>query len=111
MVPPLVERGCLMQITAGSICGTFGSGSQELSEWLLTEGHVHFVATDAHGSRFRRPLMQRAFERVAELTNETAARELFADNPAAVADGHCVRPGRRPTFRRKRSWFTRKTAA
>jgi protein-tyrosine phosphatase len=111
VVPALVERGCLMQVTAGSICGTFGSGSQELSEWLLTEGYVHFVATDAHGSRHRRPLIQRAFERVADLTSEPVAKELFADNPAAVADGQCVRPGRRPTFRRKRSWFTRKAAA
>jgi protein-tyrosine phosphatase len=111
IVAPLVDRGCLMQVTAGSICGAFGPVCQDLSEWLLSEGLVHFVATDAHGPRSRRPLLQRAFDRVAELTSESMAIELFADNPAAVAEGQGVRAGRRPAFRRKRSWFTRKSAA
>ncbi len=50
IVAPLVDHGCLMQITAGSICGTFGPACRQLSEWLLAEGLVHFVATDAHGA-------------------------------------------------------------
>jgi protein-tyrosine phosphatase len=111
VVASVVDHGCLMQVTAGSICGTFGPDCQDLSEWLLMEGLVHFVATDAHGPRSRRPLMQRAFDRVVELTSESMAIELFADNPAAVAEGQGVPAGRRPAFRRKRSWFTRKSAA
>ena len=53
LLEPLVERGCLMQITAGSLMGTFGSRSQELAEWMLEHGLVHFVATDAHGVKSR----------------------------------------------------------
>ena len=100
-----------MQITAGSLCGTFGPECQQLSEWLLAEGLVHFVATDAHGPRSRRPLMRRAFERVAELTDEATAIELCSQNPAAVAAGQAVRPAAGPHSRRKRKWFTRKSVA
>jgi protein-tyrosine phosphatase len=111
VVAPLVDRGCLMQITAGSLCGTFGPECQQLSEWLLTEGLVHFVATDGHGPRSRRPLIRRAFERVVELTTEAIAVELCSESPAAVAAGQGVKPGRRAATRRKRKWFTSKSVA
>ncbi|HEX5471729.1 MAG TPA: CpsB/CapC family capsule biosynthesis tyrosine phosphatase [Lacipirellulaceae bacterium] len=111
VVSDLVDHGCLMQVTAGSICGTFGPACQQLSEWLLSEGLVHFVATDAHGMRARRPLMRRAFERVAELASTELATEVCGANPAAVAAGQGVRPGRRAVTRRKRNWFTSKLGA
>ncbi len=111
VIPPLVDAGCLLQITAGSVCGTFGDDCRQLSEWLLTEGFAHFVATDAHGPRSRRPLMRRAYERVAELTNAELAIELCSDNPAAVAAGQGVRPGRRPATRRRKKWFSNRLVA
>jgi protein-tyrosine phosphatase len=111
VVASLVDGGCLMQITAGSICGTFGRDCQQLSEWLLAEGLVHFVATDGHGPRSRRPLIRRTFDRVAELTSEALAIELCSENPTAVAAGGAVRPGRRAATRRKRKWFTSKSVA
>jgi protein-tyrosine phosphatase len=101
----LVDKGCLLQITAGSICGTFGLQCQQFSEWMIAEELVHFVATDAHGSRSRRPLMRRAFERVVELTDEATAVDLCCTNPASVAAGRPVRAGRREKPRRRRSWF------
>ena len=91
----LVDEGCLMQITAGSLMGTFGEHSQRLAEWMLAEGLVHFIATDAHGTRTRRPLMRRAFDRVAELTDPKTAADLACHNPACVARGQSVPAGRR----------------
>jgi tyrosine-protein phosphatase YwqE len=72
---------------------------------------AHFVATDAHGPRSRRPLMRRAFERVVELTDESTAIELCSRNPAHVAAGEAVRPGRGEAPRRRRGWLFRSTAA
>jgi protein-tyrosine phosphatase len=111
VLAPLVEAGCLLQITAGSLCGTMGPECRELSEWLLVERMAHFVATDAHGPRSRRPLMRRAFERVVELTDEATAIELCSRNPARVAAGEAVRPGRGEAPRRRRGWLFRSTAA
>ncbi len=100
LLEPLVEYGCLMQVTAGSLLGTFGPESRELSERMLESGLVHFVATDAHGCRSRRPLMQRAFARVVELAGEATAIELCCRNPAAVAEGRDVEV-QPPTVKRR----------
>jgi protein-tyrosine phosphatase len=102
MLESLVERGCLMQVTAGSLMGTFGSRSQELGEWMLEQGMVHFVATDAHGIKSRRPLMNRAYDRVAELIGEDLAADLCSINPELVALGKDVAGGIR--VRQRRGW-------
>jgi protein-tyrosine phosphatase len=111
VLAPLVEAGCLLQITAGSLCGTFGPECQKFCEWLLAEGLVHFVSTDAHGPRSRRPLMQRAFDRAHELVGETTALELCSGNPGRVAAGQSVPPGRREPPRQRRGWGLRRVAA
>ena len=90
LLAPLVEQGCLMQVTAGSLLGTFGKPSQDLAEWMLRERLVHFLATDAHSSKSRRPLMARAYERATELIGSEAASLLCRQNPAAVAAGRDV---------------------
>lgn len=94
VLAPLVEAGCLMQVTAGSLCGSFGDAICDFSEWMLEEGFVHFVATDAHGVDSRRPVLSEAFERVCELANEDIAERLCCHHPADVAAGKDVSPGR-----------------
>jgi protein-tyrosine phosphatase len=111
VLAPLVEAGCLMQITAGSLGGSFGPACREFAEWMLSEGLVHFAATDGHGPRSRRPLMGRAFERVRQLTNEETATDLCARNPARVAEGKVVPNGRRAVVRCKRRWWARPQVA
>jgi protein-tyrosine phosphatase len=113
LIAPLVERGCLMQVTCGSLLGTFGTASQKMAEWMLQQGLVHFLATDAHGHQARRPLMQHAFERVQELSGREMAMDVCCVNPAAVADGQpvipkCYRPKPRGLFA---SLFRRRDAA
>jgi protein-tyrosine phosphatase len=103
VLEPLVDRGCLMQITAGSLMGTFGPHCQQLSEWMLERGLVHFVATDAHSPKSRRPLMGRAFERVAELVDWNAANQFCCWNPAAVVAGRDV-PAGRTAVKKKSRW-------
>ena len=102
LIGPLVDGGCLMQVTAGSVLGAFGPRVQKISEDLLSAGLVHFISTDAHGTRSRRPLMRKAFDRVAHLTNAATAIELCSNNPNCVAEGRDVIAGRRQKPRR--SW-------
>ena len=111
LLPPLVDAGCLMQVTAGSLAGTFGQRSQKLAEWMLRQGLVHFVASDAHGVKSRRPLLKRAFNRVSLLVDQNTATDLCATFPAMVARGESVPAGRRCV--EKRGWkklFTRRKA-
>lgn len=103
----LVDAGCLAQLTASSLCGSFGPDAKELAEWLLSEGLVHIVASDGHGSRSRRPLIRRAHERVEALTDRQTADELCCHNPARIAGGRSVRAGRRARTGspRRKSWW------
>jgi protein-tyrosine phosphatase len=90
IVESLVSRGCLMQVTCGSLMGTFGEPCRQMSEWMLREGLVHFLATDAHSPTSRRPLMNRAYEQAASQVGEEIALDLCCRNPAAVAAGRAV---------------------
>ena len=111
IISHLVDEGCLMQITAGSIVGAFGPASQQLAVWMLQRGLVHFVATDAHGARSRRPLLRRAMTRVEKLVGLDAAREIFCDSPADVAAGRRVASGKRShTGLAIRRWFSKALA-
>jgi len=107
----LVEAGCLLQVTAGSLVGRFGPEIQKFARWMVGEGLIHFVATDAHGVRRRRPEMTRAFDCVAELAGWQMAVELCCSNPASVAGG---RPVTAAPAARQRSgwsgWFRRRRA-
>jgi protein-tyrosine phosphatase len=95
----LVDAGCLMQVTAGSLLGAFGAEIQRLTESFLAAGLVHFVSTDAHGVKSRRPVLRRAFERVVELTNWETASDLCCRYPSLVAEGGEVAAGRRKAAR------------
>lgn len=110
LVLRLVDAGCLMQITAGSLSGAFGASCREFCQWMLRRGLVHFVATDAHGLRTRCPLLRRAYDLVRGLTCETTARDLCVAFPRAVADGAEVPAGRRQVVARGFAWFGWKKA-
>ncbi len=59
LVGELVQRGCLMQITAGSLLGSFGTRCQMFAQQLVKSGWAHFVATDAHGAKSPPPALSR----------------------------------------------------
>jgi len=108
VVPKLVDHGCLMQVTAGSLVGSMGPVCQAFSEWMLRQGLVHFIATDAHGSKSRRPRLAPARKVVTELTDAATAHELLVENPGRIAAGKAVPEGRRkvvPARRQGKGWF------
>jgi protein-tyrosine phosphatase len=106
IIPSLLEAGCLVQITASSLLGSFGTEVQKLAQSLVERGWVHFTATDAHGAKSRRPQMRQAFQRVTELAGYKTACELFHDNPAAILDDRPVKSSSpRPPAKRPGRWF------
>jgi len=112
LVEPLVDAGCLLQVTAGAITGTFGPQVQRLAQWLVERRLVHFVSTDAHGVNRRRPLMRRAFDSLCDLAGYETAVDWCCRNPAAVASGRDV-AARSPRREGRRcfGWFSKRKAA
>lgn len=79
----LVERGLLLQISAGSLTGAYGRGARRAAERLLAAGSVRVLATDAHDPDSRPPLLTAAVERAVELLGPVA-RNLVTTFPAAL---------------------------
>jgi protein-tyrosine phosphatase len=82
-----VRLGCFIQVTAGSLTGTFGPRAQKYAWRWMANGLVHIVASDAHNMRGRPLKLQPAFDAVAEQLGEEKAHALFVENPAAAFGG------------------------
>lgn len=85
-----IEDGCLLQVTAQSFLGRFGSRSQRTAEWLAKTHLVHFVASDAHDCTDRPPQLRHAYDHVALRYGSEEADRIFTYNPAAVLQGRRV---------------------
>ncbi len=84
----LVERGMLVQLSAGSLTGEYGPQAQRGAESLLKRGLVHVVASDMHGSEGpRSSILSVAYDRVVHLAGEAQAFRLFDETPRAIIHG------------------------
>jgi protein-tyrosine phosphatase len=81
-----VELGCAVQVTANAITGSWGSKARETAEWLLKEKAVHFLATDAHDTERRPPVLSAARKIVSKEFGEDVAHALVEGNPTAVVE-------------------------
>jgi protein-tyrosine phosphatase len=90
MVLEMVEQGCLVQVTANALTGFWGKPSQRIAEWLLKQEAVHVVASDAHDSEHRKPVLSKAHKMIANLAGSTIADALVTHNPAAIVDGKAL---------------------
>jgi protein-tyrosine phosphatase len=88
----VVEAGCYLQLTAQAIAGSFGAPAERAASYLLKHRLAHFIASDAHGSEHRRPLLSIAFTEVSRRYGQAAAKLLFWSNPRAALHGATIQP-------------------
>jgi protein-tyrosine phosphatase len=81
---PFVDMGCLMQVTAGSLIGNFGSQVEKTALELLARGWVDVVATDSHNLEFRPPLLDQARNFLATHCGEDRATRLTETTPGQI---------------------------
>ena len=85
-----VEQGCVIQATASSFTGNWGSSARKAAEWLLKHDAVHVIATDAHDTQHRPPVLSAGREAIAKIAGKDIARALVEDNPAAIVAGEAL---------------------
>lgn len=88
----LNDAGCLVQITAGSVTGEFGKMARYYSERLMDEGRIDLLATDAHDTRRRPPVLSRARDIIAARMGEDEAAAMVLWRPAAILANRVVEP-------------------
>jgi protein-tyrosine phosphatase len=105
----LVKDGCLMQLNSTSLMGYSGEKSQNTAKQLLKHNLAHFIATDAHSTGVRRPIMLGVRHALLEVCGSEAAERISGINPDAVLHDGEVDIGEPITFEKvRRFWQIRK---
>lgn len=112
--------GAWIQITAGAITGHFGRGAKRWSERLLQDGMVHIIASDAHNTEHRSPVLSAGILEAIRITqDETEIMRMVKERPQAVLTnsdptmtlqppGLSLRMATPPSIKSgKKSWFNR----
>jgi protein-tyrosine phosphatase len=79
-----IELGCTVQVTGSIFTGSWGVRARQIAEWLLQRKAVHFLATDAHDTERRPPVLSAARRALAKQFGEPTAHALVEANPQAV---------------------------
>ena len=107
-----ITRGCLVQVTAQSYIGGFGSEAMRSTERLLDLNMVHFMASDAHDTKYRPPLLSPAYQKMVHERGEELADLVFTKNPEAVIRGNSLPAFPQPISpsgkagKKKRKWWS-----
>jgi protein-tyrosine phosphatase len=84
----LAQCGALFQVTAMSILEKGNTGKAAVS--MIKKGYVHVVASDAHDSQKRPPLLSRCYEYVSKKIGRDLANGLFIENPLKIIRGEHI---------------------
>jgi len=89
--PPLMGRmlrlGALFQVTAMSVTGALGREARRAAMEMIELGLAHAVASDAHDTDKRPPLLSSAFDVVRRNFGWRRAESLFRDTPLRIING------------------------
>jgi len=78
------EQGCVVQITGSALTGFWGERARKAALWLLEHQAVHVLATDAHDTEKRIPILSTAREAAIDICGEEVATALVESNPRAI---------------------------
>jgi protein-tyrosine phosphatase len=82
----LREEGALCQITAMSITGGFGRSVKKACFTMIEKELVDFVASDAHNSKGRPPILSKAYEDIDKRFGRDISDRIFFSNPKMVVE-------------------------
>jgi len=83
----MVRLGCLTQLTGSALLGGFGDKTRDFSLRMLERNLVHIIASDAHDTVYRPPVLTRARDAAAEVVGADRAGKMVTDVPRAVCQG------------------------
>lgn len=91
-----IEQGCLVQVTASALTGSWGERPEIIARWLLDRSAVHVLSSDAHDTKRRTPVLSASRKVVEQTVGAEYAGALVDSNPGAIITGkpipYCPRP-------------------
>ena len=80
------EQGVVIQMTGNALTGFWGERTRRTAHWLLEHQAVHVLATDAHDTEKRVPILSRARDAASEICGDEVAEALVDANPRAIIE-------------------------
>ncbi|MDO5337686.1 MAG: capsular biosynthesis protein [Eubacteriales bacterium] len=85
-IESLVEMGVYIQINADSVLGREGFGAKRFCKKLLKEELVHFIGSDAHGIKERKPELGACAAYIEKKYGSSYVQRIFIDNPSKIIE-------------------------
>lgn len=82
-----LDLGCLVQMTAGSLTGTFGRKVAKVSQTMVKKGYIQLIATDAHSTGGRPPVLSKAVAQLTKLIGKDPALAMVTAIPEKIING------------------------
>ena len=82
----LREQGCLFQLTAMSLLKDVAKEVRKVTFAMIEKGFVDFIASDAHSTGHRAPVLSKAYNEVQRQFGKELAREIFFENPQKILE-------------------------
>jgi protein-tyrosine phosphatase len=86
------RRGVLSQVTTASLVGHFGKTVKKAAAILITTGTAQFIASDAHSSKHRTPVISPATQELQALGGPDLVKTLLEKNPEKIQNGTPIEP-------------------
>lgn len=83
----LIRKGCLAQVTGGSLRGNFGRNVEHSARQMVTSHLVQIIASDGHAPDRRRIRMASARELAGRLVGEPEATAMTVSRPNLIVKG------------------------
>ena len=100
-----VKNGALVQVTGHSLLGAFGRSAKSVATELMNRSLVHFIASDAHDTVRRPPVLLDAYRYVEKTWGASRAKMLFVTAPQAVIVGSHISFDDIDPTPPKRKWY------
>ena len=78
------DQGYVIQMTGSALTGFWGERTRRAALWLMEHQAVHVLATDAHETEKRVPILSTARDAAAAICGAEVAQALVEGNPRAI---------------------------
>lgn len=86
-IQELVDMKAYIQVNVSSIIGSHGLMTQRRITGFIKSGLVHFIATDAHGSKARTPEIKQCVQYLEKKIGAAKVHQILEENPAKMLRG------------------------
>jgi protein-tyrosine phosphatase len=82
----LRAQGCMVQLTAMSLTKDVSEQIRKITFAMIAKGLVDFIASDAHGTGHRSPILSKAYNEVLRRFGKDVTETIFFKNPLKILE-------------------------